>query len=175
MRCLFDSLYRYHPLGSMILWTPAAVPTADQAEPFNNHGGPTQHIVDGQQRITSIYGAVRGDAPHFYQDRKPSLPALRFHAEREAFAVFEPSMMGDPLWIDLIDFFKPGNAGLGKALDALYQTPTGPTRIGEYARRLNQLGGILDRSIYVDYLPSDLGLVDAKEIFLLANGRGGRE
>jgi|ERR1035437_5733391 hypothetical protein len=170
VRNLFDSLYRGYPVGSLILWTPADAAPTQQAElpkPL-----PVELLVDGQQRVTSIYNVARARLPHFSKDKKRALTPLRFHVENEVFSFCRPDMKDDPLWIDLTDFFSRGQDGLGAILDGLYQTPTGPARIGEYAQKLHQLHSILDRNLHVEYLPCDISLEEAAEIYLVANGGG---
>jgi hypothetical protein len=64
---LLDSIYRGYPIGSLLLWL-----TNEKLARERNIGGfhlpdtpeeyPTNYILDGQQRITTIYGVLRGTA-----------------------------------------------------------------------------------------------------------------
>src|SRR5690606_15229636 len=66
---LFDSLRRGYPVGSLLLWR-----TETRLEQQRDIGGfelpatpakyPTNYVLDGQQRITAIFGALtyKGDA-----------------------------------------------------------------------------------------------------------------
>lgn len=61
---LLDSIYKGYPVGSLLLWR-----TSDKLATERNIGGfdlpetaeqyPTNYILDGQQRITTIYGILR--------------------------------------------------------------------------------------------------------------------
>ncbi len=164
---LFNSLYHGFPLGSVILWTPSTVRKPESGKNANSN----EFIVDGQQRIAVIYGVVRGRPPGFLDAKQGQPNPLRFHIENEVFQFYRTGMKNDPRWINLTDLFNDSQTGPGKILDRLYQTPTGPERIGEYAQRLNQLGGILDRNLHVEYLPSDASPEEAAEIYLVANGK----
>lgn len=62
VRGLFQSLYRGHPVGSLLVWAT----DASTATP-RGHGklapGVVKLLLDGQQRITSLYGVIRGKPP----------------------------------------------------------------------------------------------------------------
>jgi hypothetical protein len=43
-------------------------------------------LLDGQQRITSLYGVVRGKSPKFFDGNAQASTGLRFHLDTETFA-----------------------------------------------------------------------------------------
>ncbi|MCE7869341.1 hypothetical protein DYH09_03075 [bacterium CPR1] len=47
-------------------------------------------LLDGQQRMTSIYGVARGAAPTFFDGDTRVFSGLRFHLETEQFAFYQP-------------------------------------------------------------------------------------
>lgn len=55
---LFDSLYKKHPVGSLLVWS-----TQSGAAQHRGEGilatGVVKSLLDGRQRITSLYGVVR--------------------------------------------------------------------------------------------------------------------
>ena len=59
VRGLFESLYRRHPIGGLLVW-------ATKSEEAVHRGvgplaaGIVKLLLDGQQRMTSLYGVVRG-------------------------------------------------------------------------------------------------------------------
>jgi len=63
VRDLLDSLYRGYPSGAILLWdTEDAVPLQDfavsqQSNPYQS----TRLLLDGQQRLTSLSAAIRGE------------------------------------------------------------------------------------------------------------------
>jgi uncharacterized protein with ParB-like and HNH nuclease domain len=75
VRALFDSLYRRHPIGGLLVW-------ATESQSANHRGeaqlaaGIVKLLLDGQQRITSLYGVVRGHAPQFFDRKFPSLHGI---------------------------------------------------------------------------------------------------
>lgn len=62
---LFDSLYRRHPVGGLLVWV-----TESQIATHRGNSqlapGMVKLLLDGQQRITSLYGALRGTPPKFF-------------------------------------------------------------------------------------------------------------
>jgi len=61
IRDLFDSMYRGFPVGYLLLWRNATAPGARQIGlGAKEHRVPSLLIVDGQQRLTSLYAVFRG-------------------------------------------------------------------------------------------------------------------
>lgn len=62
VRGLMGSLYRRHPVGSLSVWGTEAK-DADHRGDNQLALGILMLLLDGQQRITSLYGVFRGKAP----------------------------------------------------------------------------------------------------------------
>jgi len=59
VRDLFDSMYRGYPVGMLMFWdVPAKGETRAIGGPV--HQGASHQIVDGQQRLTSLFAAIKG-------------------------------------------------------------------------------------------------------------------
>ena len=55
VRSLMDSLYRKHPVGSLLVWVTKTMSSASRGDgPLAP--GSVKLLFDGQQRITSLYG-----------------------------------------------------------------------------------------------------------------------
>jgi len=73
VRDLLDSLYRGYPSGNILVWeTDVAMPLRDMAigqqdSPFKGF----KLLLDGQQRLTSLSAALRGDLVHVRGRRRP--------------------------------------------------------------------------------------------------------
>jgi len=65
-RALFDSMYKEFPIGTFFLWmAPANTPPLTRALPelgipAPQVGFPVTYILDGQQRLTSLFCAISG-------------------------------------------------------------------------------------------------------------------
>ena len=56
-------------------------------------------LLDGQQRITTLYGVIRGRPPRFFDGKPETFTGLYFNLEEEVFEFYMPSKMKDnPLW-----------------------------------------------------------------------------
>ena len=62
VRGLFQSLYRGHPAGSLPVWA-TDTSTATHRGDGKLAPGVAKLLLDGQQRITSLYGVIRGKPP----------------------------------------------------------------------------------------------------------------
>lgn len=68
IRFLLDSIYRGYPIGSFIFWkTNRKLPRTRrignlEIERHISEGAEISYVIDGQQRITSLYAAVKGSA-----------------------------------------------------------------------------------------------------------------
>jgi uncharacterized protein with ParB-like and HNH nuclease domain len=79
VRDLFDSMYRGYPVGYLLFWQNAFTEDAKAIGEENKQKPPRLLIVDGQQRLTSLYAVIRG------------VPVVRENYEREAIQIaFNP-------------------------------------------------------------------------------------
>ena len=108
VRGLFDSLYRRHPVGGLLVWATEAK-TATHRGDGALAAGVVKLLLDGQQRMTSLYGVVRGRAPKFFDGNAQAFTGLRFHLETETFEFYQPvKMKGDSLWTDVTELMQKG-------------------------------------------------------------------
>lgn len=63
---LMNSLYRGYPIGSLLTWVTVTNPDIMRGEETTKHGT-VNLILDGQQRITSLYGIIKGHEPAFFE------------------------------------------------------------------------------------------------------------
>ena len=119
VRGLFDSLYRRHPIGGLLVWATETNAAAHRGD-GPTAAGVVKLLLDGQQRITSLYGVVRGKQPKFFDGNAEAFSGLRFHLEDETFAFYQPiKMQDDPLWIDVTELMQAGLDGVGNIVGRL--------------------------------------------------------
>ena len=83
VRGLFGSLYRRHPVGGLLVWATESK-TATHRGDGPLAAGVVKLLLDGQQRMTSLYGVVRGAPPKFFDGNASAFTGLRFHLETDA-------------------------------------------------------------------------------------------
>ena len=173
VRGLFDSLYRRHPVGGLLVWATESKTAVHRGDgPLA--AGVVKLLLDGQQRMTTLYGVVRGKPPKFFDGNAQTFTGLRFHLETEAFAFYQAlKMQDDPLWVDLSELFQKGMAGLGDFVARLSQDPAHASKVGEYAGRLSKLLGIVDIELHAEEVTgADKSLEVVVDIFNRVNSGG---
>ena len=173
VRGLFDSLYRRHPVGGLLVWATESK-TATHRGDGALAAGVVKLLLDGQQRMTSLYGVVRGRAPQFFDGNAQAFTGLRFHLETETFEFYQPvKMKGDSLWTDVTELMEKGPAGLGEFVTRLTQQPALAPKVGDYVGRLSRLLGIVDVDLHVEEVTgADKSLDVVVNIFNRVNSGG---
>lgn len=168
VRGLFTSLYRRYPVGGLLVWATEAQ-TASHRGDGQLASGIVKLLLDGQQRITSLYGVARGKPPAFFDGNARAFAGLHFHLGNETFEFHQPlKMSGDPLWIDVSGLMKSGHDGVGKIMSSL-----GPTPPSEYYGRLSRMLGILEIDLHIEEVTgADKTLDIVVEIFNKVNSGG---
>ncbi len=173
VRGLFDSLYRRHPIGGLLVWV-----TESRTALYRGEGqlapGVVKLLLDGQQRMTSIYGVVRGKPPKFFDGNAKTFTGLYFHLEQEIFSFYQPmKMKDDPLWIDVSKLMQGGTSGLSEFISKLSAQPELSPKLGEYAARLSKLLAILDIELHVEEVTgADKTIEVVVDIFNRVNSGG---
>ncbi|MDQ7264056.1 DUF262 domain-containing protein [Paracoccus sp. PS-1] len=173
VRGLFDSLYRRHPVGGLLVWATESKTAAHRGD-GTLAAGIVKLLLDGQQRMTTLYGVVRGKPPKFFDGNAQAFTGLRFHLGTETFAFYQPvKMQDDPLWIDVTSLMQAGTAGLGAFVSELSAVPEHAANVGAYVGRLSALLGITDIDLHVEEVTgADKTLDIVVDIFNRVNSGG---
>ncbi|MFN0070450.1 MAG: DUF262 domain-containing protein [Chloroflexota bacterium] len=173
VRALFDSLYRRHPVGGLLVWATESSTAIHRGDGLLA-AGVVKLLLDGQQRITSLYGVVRGKPPRFFDGNAQAFTGLRFHLDDEVFAFYQPvKMRDDPLWIDVTELMQKGMVGLGDYVTRLSTDPARAPLIGQYVGRLSQLISITDIELYTEEITGTEKTLDVVvDIFNRVNSGG---
>ena len=169
VKTLFDSLYRRHPIGGLLVW----VTESSSAEHRGDNSlapGMVKLLLDGQQRITSLYGVIRGKAPAFFEGNDKAFTDLQFNMETEEFSFYQPVKMKDnPFWIDVTQLMIGGNDKLGEWLSNPALISQFPLFIG----RLSRLLGIKEIDLHIEEITGpDKTLDVVVDIFNRVNSGG---
>ncbi len=173
VRGLFDSMYRRHPVGSLLVW-------ATESEKADARGsgvvapGVVKLLLDGQQRITSLYGVARGKPPKFFDGNDRAFSGLMFHVGDEIFEFYQPvKMRDDPMWIDVSRLMQGGSDGLEEMLEPISRDPEVGMKAMRFAGRLSRVLGILDIDLHIEEVTGeDKSLDVVVDIFNRVNSGG---
>lgn len=93
VRDLFDSMYRGYPVGYLLLWKNAL--STDRAIGSDSKQKPPELvIVDGQQRLTSLYAVVKG-VPVLRENYETEKISIAFNPLEEKFEVADAAIRRD--------------------------------------------------------------------------------
>jgi hypothetical protein len=170
VRGLMRSLYLGYPVGSLLTWETRADGLLIRGE-AGAAGGSRVLILDGQQRITSLYGVIRGRAPAFFQGDERAFSGLSFNVEDEIFEFYAPAKMrDDPRWIDVTALYA---RGLEPHIGTLTADPGTRPRIVTYVERLARLRQVLERDFHQEKITgADKSIDVVVDIFNLVNSGG---
>lgn len=178
VRDLFDSMYRGFPVGYLLFWENGGVNGAKQIGLTDKaHPVPMRLIVDGQQRLTSLYAVFRGrrvlDAD--YKERKIE---IAFHPRDGKFEVCDAAIRRDVEWIpDISELWASGKSSyqIVKSFLENLQKAKGPVSEEEEERISHNLDRLFDLQKY-PFTALEIALtVDEEEvadIFVRINSEG---
>ena len=78
VRGLMNSLYRRHPIGSLLVWITRTEGVEVRGDAASGNGT-IQLLLDGQQRVTTLYGIIHGKPPAFFDGNAKTFTGLQFH------------------------------------------------------------------------------------------------
>jgi hypothetical protein len=108
VRKLMNSLYKGYPVGGLLIWV---TPTNEEITRGSGEltPGSVNLILDGQQRVTTLYGIIKGKSPRFFEGNASAFTGLYFNLEDETFEFYAPLKMKDnPNWIDVTKLMEMG-------------------------------------------------------------------
>jgi len=147
VRGLMESLYRGHPVGSLLVWATdsgGASVRGDQTPA----PGVVKLLLDGQQRITSLYGIARGNPPEFFDGDENAFLNLYFHMEEESFEFYGPVKMSqDPHWVPVTSIMRDGPS---RVLDKANADGSLTSRYPTYLERILSIYMIPQRDFHID-------------------------
>jgi len=170
VRGLMASLYRKHPVGGLLVWvTKTESAKARQAE--NLPPGTVKLLLDGQQRITSLYGIIRGKPPKFFDGKVETFTGLYFNIEEETFEFYGPVKMKDnPRWISVTELMQEG---VGESIQKLMNMPELRDSVKHYIGRVTAIEAIKQIELNVEEVAGEDKTVDVVvDIFNRVNSGG---
>ena len=170
VREFMNSLYHRYPVGGLLVW----VTRTEEAAARGDHplsAGNVRLILDGQQRVTSLYGIVRGKPPAFFQGNAKAFTDLYFHMANESFEFYGPvKMRDDPFWISVTEVMEKG---LSPFIQHINQDPALSTDMATYIDRLNQLQAIKNIELHIEDVTGEDKTVEiVVDIFNRVNSGG---
>ena len=169
VRGLMQSLYRKHPTGHLLTWRTYKPSLVRGAQSTSN--GYSLSLLDGQQRLTTLYVLFEGKAPLFYEGESLYFD-LHFNMQTEDFRFYQTSRMeNNPAWIGVHEFLREGLTTLLERIEQLNEDRR--TIIQQNLARLSRLDAVRNYTYTVDQVSGDEFSVDqVVDIFNRVNSQG---
>ena len=166
---LMNSLYNGNPVGSLLTWTTRAERVEIRGE-SERISGAIDLLLDGQQRVTSLYGIMRGKPPVFSDGDVGAFSELYFNLEDEEFDFFAPGRMrNNPMWVSVTQLFDTGNDWLSP----LTNNSTFSEKLATYLQRVSKIQQIRDKDLHIEPVTGEDKTTDiVVDIFNRVNSGG---
>jgi uncharacterized protein with ParB-like and HNH nuclease domain len=106
---LIDSLIKEYPTGTMLMWETANPPELKGPHRYNEKQGAVRLLLDGQQRITTLYMLMRGQIPPYYTAHDITIDTRGLYVNLETLELsyyMKTKMENNPLWQNITDIFQ---------------------------------------------------------------------
>lgn len=176
VRDLFDSLYHGYPAGYFLFWsTPAPVDSHGVSGSTSGSSG-LKMIVDGQQRLTSLYCVMKGK-PIEHPDGEVQPIHISFNPLTEEFAVADAARANDPEWLTNISDIWNNEVGAWSFTNAFIDELGASREMTDHERQLvgtslGKLAGLTGYQFSALELSSDLDIDEVAEVFVRINSTG---
>src|SRR5436190_9873736 len=106
---LLASLIKDYPTGTMLTWETNNPPELKGKWKYNEKQGAVKLILDGQQRITTLYMLIRGEIPPYYKLEEITHDTRNLYVNVETLELQyykKNQMEPNPRWVNLTDIFQ---------------------------------------------------------------------
>ena len=173
---LLRSLLREYPTGSVLFWKTDDPPEIKNNAVARDRIGTTSVILDGQQRLTTLYLFTRNEIPPYYreEDIKNDPRELYFDLDSGDFQYYTRQLMhGNATWVPVVNCFDGTRIDVFKVAQSKATDSDEPFELAQrYNDRLTGLRNILLHDYPVQTVPSSASIVEAIDVFDLINSQG---
>jgi hypothetical protein len=173
VRGLMESLYRRYPVGGLLIWETNIDHAKTRGDATPPTGGWVDLLLDGQQRMTSLYGIIRGNPPKFFDGNASAFTNLYFNMAEETFEFYAPLKMQDnPVWVNVSKLMQTED--VAEILEPIEdKLPATGLKTMTCLSRLNRVQGIREVEFHIDRVSGPDKSIDiVVEIFNRVNSGG---
>lgn len=174
-KLLIDSMIKGYPTGTILTWDTNHPPELKGGHVYDPRQGAIKILLDGQQRVTTLYMLIRGELPPYYtlEEITEDTRGLRINVETREIEYYQKRMDSDPRWLNVTDIFRK----LVRARDvvrAIEKNGRDVSREDEDTidDTFAAVQGILDRDFPEQNIPATANLREAIDIFYIVNAGG---
>jgi len=176
VRDLIDSLYKNHPVGMILLWQTNPnenIPITRIDDITKEVSHYSELVIDGQQRLTSLYLVKHGV---IFKGGKERSIRLLFNPETEEFEIETPRIKNRPEWFNVTSLIQKGTFEIVDR-QKLRDLGWSEDKIYKLMNRLEEVRNIFIGSRYnvpVFTLSSQMNYEEVADIFVKINSKGTR-
>ena len=176
VRDLFDSLYRGFPVGTLMLWETGAEVGTKQVGGGATDTVPKLLIIDGQQRLTSLYSVIKGVTVLTSSFEKKQI-RVAFRPTDETFEVTDAAIRSDPEFIPDISQlwrgrYKKTVQSYLERLQSKQEEPIHDDREEELEDRIDRVRDLRNFSFQVIEMSDRADEEEIAEVFTRINSKG---
>ena len=177
-KALINSLIRGYPTGTILTWETSNPPELKKAK-YKPEMGAVNLVLDGQQRITTLYMLLTGNIPPYYtkEEIENDIRGLYVNLYTSELEYYMKSKMEkDPFWVDITSIFT-SNTKVREIMggsDAMIELKD--SNPDEYYKKFDVLDETLDKIKSIkerDFpqleVPSSASIIEAINIFDIVN------
>lgn len=172
---LIDSLIKDYPTGTMLTWDTNNPPEFKGKTQYDPKMGTVKVILDGQQRITTLYMILRGKRPPYYslEEITTDIWNLSVNVENLELAYYQKKRMdNNPIWVELTKIFKKEirPRDITMSLEEREEIPREKSNLIE--DNFETITRIVDREFPEQLIPVKATIEEAIDIFYIVNASG---
>lgn len=177
VRNLFDSMYRGFPIGYLLFWQNAMGRNGQrQVGSGKKQNIPNLLIVDGQQRLTSLYAVIKG-IPVIRENYEEEVIKIGFRPRDGKFEVTDAAVSRDPEFIPNISSMWADESDIFEVTDKFFEKLEDKREISVEEKKLirgniSQLHNLKKYPFTALELVADVDEEQVSEIFVRINYEG---
>lgn len=173
---LIDSLIKEYPTGTMLIWETDKPPALKGPHKYNEKQGAVRLLLDGQQRVTTLYMLINGEIPPYYTPAEIVNDTRGLHVNLDSLELsyyMKTKMENNPLWQNITDVFQRRIRArdVVRALEARGETVT-REREDKIDDNTRAIENILAREFPEQTVPVKASIREAIDIFYKVNSSG---
>jgi len=172
---LVASLIKDYPTGTMLTWETNNPPELKGGWAYDEKQGSVKLILDGQQRITTLYMLIRGKYPPYYKQQEIANDTrnLYVNVETRELQYYKKTLMAnDPLWVNLTDIFQKKIRARDVVKTLRLKGHVADERDDLIDDNFRAIEAIPDRDFLEQSIPVKANIKEAIDIFYIVNASG---
>jgi hypothetical protein len=173
---LIDSLVKEYPTGTMLTWETANPPELKGPHKYSEKQGAVKLLLDGQQRVTTLYMLINGDIPPYYTAPEIMNDTRGLYVNVETLELLyymKTRMENNPSWQNITDVFRGKVSAFD--LQAKYAENGKDLEMDDLKRlnhNINAITRIKEREFPEQTIPVKATIREAIDIFYKVNASG---